>query len=95
MVLAGRLDFNPLTDCLTDCDGNTFNLEAPTGHELPQKGFDPGQNTYQEPPKDADVRAGISVAVDPKSDRLQLLQPFPRWDGGDLENMPVLIKVLP
>lgn len=90
LSIAGRLDFNPLTDELTGADGKKFKLEPPTGEELPSKGFDPGQDTYQAPPKDS---SNIKVDVDPKSQRLQLLSPFQKWDGKDLEDMVVLIKV--
>ena len=53
-------------------------------------GFDPGEDTYQHPPADG---SDINVDVDPTSDRLQLLTPFSKWDGGDLKDLPVLIKV--
>ncbi|EDQ87748.1 uncharacterized protein MONBRDRAFT_37734 [Monosiga brevicollis MX1] len=90
MVLAGRLDFNPLTDSLTGANGEEFKLEPPSGDELPSRGFDAGEDTYQAPPSD---RSGVSVDVDPSSDRLQLLEPFTKWDGKDIEDMEVLIKV--
>src|SRR5699024_11117083 len=77
-------------DELTGADGKKFKLEPPTGDELPSKGFDPGQDTYQAPPKES---GNISVYVDSKSQRLQLLKPFDKWDGKDLEDMTVLIKV--
>ena len=32
------------------------------------------------------------IVVDPRSQRLQLLTPFPAWNGEDLLNMPLLIK---
>lgn len=51
LSLAGRLDFNPLTDTLKGSDGKPFKLDAPFGDELPSKGFDPGMDTYAEPPK--------------------------------------------
>ncbi|CAG2110766.1 unnamed protein product, partial [Medioppia subpectinata] len=90
LAIAGRLDFNPLKDELTGADGKKFKLDAPTGDELPSRGFDPGQDTYQAPPVDG---KGISVDVDPKSKRLQLLAPFDKFDGKDLTDMVVLIKV--
>jgi len=90
MILGGRLDFNPMTDTLTGADGKEFKLEPPTGDELPSRGFDAGENTYQAPPASGE---DLSVDVDRESDRLQLLEPFDRWDGKDLENMEVLIKV--
>jgi aconitate hydratase len=90
LSIAGRLDFNPLTDELTGKDGKKFKLECPFGDELPSKGFDPGMNTYDAPPEDG---SKVQVDVDPKSDRLQLLAPFDKWDGKDLTDMTVLIKV--
>lgn len=90
LSIAGRLDFNPLTDELTGADGKKFKLECPFGDELPQKGFDPGMDTYEAPPADG---SKVKVDVDPKSQRLQLLEPFDVWDGKDLNDMTVLIKV--
>jgi aconitate hydratase len=57
---------------------------------LPSRGFDPGQDTYQAPPSDGST---ISVDVDPKSKRLQLLEPFKPWDHKDLEDLTILLKV--
>ena len=71
--------------------GSKFKLESPYGDELPAKGFDPGQDTYQPPPKDS---SSVKVQVDEKSNRLQLLTPFDKWNGKDLDDMVVLIKVL-
>lgn len=90
LSIAGRLDFNPLTDELTGADGKKFKLDCPFGDELPQKGFDPGMDTYEAPPADG---SKVKVDVDPKSQRLQLLEPFDVWDGKDLNDMTVLIKV--
>ncbi|KAF6775793.1 hypothetical protein AHF37_04363 [Paragonimus kellicotti] len=90
LALAGDLSFNPLTDELTDANGKKFKLQPPTGDTLPQRGFDPGQDTYQPPLPDA---SGVNVRVDPNSQRLQLLAAFPKWDGRDLENMLILIKI--
>lgn len=89
MAIAGDLGFNPLTDELTAADGSKFKFESPYGDELPSKGFDPGMDTYQPPPTDG---TGVPVKVDPKSNRLQLLSPFTKYDGKDLVDMPVLIK---
>jgi aconitate hydratase len=89
MTIAGTLNFNPLTDELTDKDGKKFKLKEPTGAGLPANGYDPGQDTYQAPPAD---RESVSVAVSPTSDRLQILQPFDAWDGKDAKDLPILIK---
>ncbi|KAK9900703.1 aconitate hydratase [Cystobasidium minutum MCA 4210] len=91
MAFAGSLTFNPMTDSLKGADGKEFKFSDPSGHALPAKGYDPGENTYQEPPSD---RASVQVAVDPKSDRLQILKPFKEWDGKDPKDLPVLIKAV-
>ncbi|KAH6844857.1 aconitase family-domain-containing protein [Chaetomium sp. MPI-CAGE-AT-0009] len=89
MSIAGTLSFNPLTDKLKDKDGNEFMLAPPSGASLPADGYDPGQDTYQAPPKDRNV---VSVQVSPSSDRLQLLSPFTAWDGKDATDCQILIK---
>ena len=90
LTFAGDLRFNPLTDTLTGADGKPFKFSDPTGNELPPRGYDPGENTFQAPPED---RVSVQVAVSPTSDRLQLLKPFKPWDGKTPEDLPVLIKV--
>lgn len=77
MSLAGTLKFNPITDELTDKNGKPFKLQPPAAadaqrNELPQKGFDPGENTYAAPPPAAEA-AKIKVNVSSTSQRLQLL----------------------
>ena len=71
--------------------GKEFLLDSPYGDELPSKGFDPGEDTYEAPPADG---TKLRVDVDPNSQRLQLLEPFDVWDGKDLVDLTVLIKVL-
>ena len=91
LALGGRLSFNPLTDSLTDSDGNPFRLEAPVqAPEAPPNGFQSGDSSYVAPPEDG---SGIHIVVNPDSERLQLLQPFPEWDGNDYVEVPVLMKV--
>ena len=90
MALAGRLDFNPITDTLKGADGKEFKLPTPYGDELPQQGFDAGVNTFAPPAIDG---SKVSLSVDPKSDRLQLLEPFAPWNGKDVNNAVILIKV--
>jgi len=90
LTLAGTLDFDPRTQSLAAADGSEFTLASPYGDELPAQGFDPGEDTYQHPPADG---SGVAVDVEPTSQRLQLLSPFAKWDGGDLKEMRVLIKV--
>jgi len=89
LALAGRLDFDPTTDTLIASDGSTVRLDPPVGEVLPSKGYDPGSNTFTAPPADG---SNVTVAVSPTSDRLQLLEPFPAWDGRDYLGLPVLMK---
>ncbi|CED84433.1 aconitate hydratase [Phaffia rhodozyma] len=91
MTFAGDLTFNPLTDTLIGKDGKPFKFSEPVGKELPPKGFDPGEDTFQAPPADGTT---VSVAVSPTSDRLQMLTPFKKWDGKDYIDAPVLIKAV-
>ena len=89
LALAGRLDFDPAHDTLTAPDGTEVTLEAPVGEVLPERGYDPGVDTFTAPPADG---SGVTVVVDPASDRLQLLEPFPAWDGEDFTGLVVLMK---
>jgi aconitate hydratase len=90
LALAGRLSFNPLTDTLTGADGTPFRLAPPQpAPEVPPASFEPGRTTYVAPP--ADGRA-LGLAVDPASERIQLMQPWPAWDGRDFTDLPVLLK---
>jgi aconitate hydratase len=59
------------------------------GEELPAKGFAKGEEGYVAPAENGDA---LTVDIPPTSERLQLLQPFPRWDGKDFEKLPLLIK---
>ena len=88
-ALAGKLTFNPLSDTLVNEQGEMVKLSPPSGHELPKKGFSPGLKGYVAP---ARYGARINVRVAPESERLQVLQPFPAWDGGDIVDVPVLLK---
>ncbi len=82
--LAGTTTFNPLKDTI---DG--VKLEPPTAPELPEKGFAISYDGYLEPPAN---RSSLTVEVDPNSQRLELLDPFPAWDGKDFVDVPVLVK---
>ena len=89
MAIAGTLDFNPLTDTLTNDKGEQVKLDPPTGYELPPRGFaveDPG---FQKPAEDG---SNVQVIVSPDSKRLQLLDPFAAWEGTDLKGLKLLIK---
>lgn len=89
LAIAGDLTFNPLTDSLKNEKGEMVKLDPPYGDELPAKGFDVKDAGYQEPVADG---SGVQVAVSPTSDRLQLLDSFPVWEGVDLKGLKLLIK---
>jgi aconitate hydratase len=89
LAIAGDLTFNPITDTLTNDKGEQVKLDEPTGQELPVRGFAVEDAGYQAPAADG---SGVTVAVDPSSKRLQLLDPFAAWDGNDLKGLKLLIK---
>lgn len=89
IAISGRLDFNPITDTLTNDKGEQVKLDPPVGDELPKKGFDVEDNGYIEPAADG---SGVEVKVNPDSERLQLLTPFAPWDGQNITGMKLLIK---
>jgi aconitate hydratase len=89
LAIAGDLGFNPLTDYLTNDQGEKFKLNPPVGDELPKKGFAVEDNGYQAPAEDGST---VAVAVDPNSTRLQLLDNFPAWDGKNILGAKLLIK---
>lgn len=90
LALAGRLSFNPLTDTLIGADGQPFQLTPPQpAPETPPQGFVRDTTLYQAPPA---VSSQVSLAVAPDSERLQVMEPWPAWDGADFLAMPILIK---
>ena len=89
VAISGRLDFNPISDTLTNESGEQVKLDEPKGSELPAKGFAVEDNGYQAPSEDG---SNVQVIVSPTSDRLQLLEPFQPWDGKNIEGAKVLIK---
>jgi aconitate hydratase len=89
MAIAGDLTFNPLTDSLTNEKGEQVKFDAPSGDELPTKGFALEDAGFQAPATDG---SKVTINVSPTSDRLQLLDPFSAWEGVDLKGLKLLIK---
>ncbi|MGH7167432.1 MAG: aconitate hydratase [Nitrospiraceae bacterium] len=89
VAFAGDLTFDPVHGTLKTADGKTLKFQPPQGEELPAKGFARGEEGYVAPSEDGE---NLTVDIPPTSERLQLLQPFPRWDGKDFDRLPVLIK---
>ncbi len=89
LAISGRLDFNPITDTLLNDNGEEVKLIAPTGDELPNRGFDVEDAGFQPPAEDG---SSVQIVVDPSSDRLQLLAPFEPWDKKNITGAKLLIK---
>ena len=90
LALGGRLSFNPLKDELTAADGAKFKLEPPKpAPEVPENGFMIPEGIFIAPPENSD---NVEVIIDPNSRRLQLLEPFSKWDGKDFVDLPLLVK---
>lgn len=87
--IAGRLDFNPITDKLINEEGKEVMLDEPNGYELPPLGFDVKDNGYIAPAQNG---KDVKVIVRPDSERLQLLNPFDAWDGKNITGAKLLIK---
>ncbi|HEY6165109.1 MAG TPA: aconitate hydratase [Nitrososphaeraceae archaeon] len=91
LALGGRLSFNPFTDELIAKDGTKFKLDPPKiAPEVPEDGFESVKDVYVPPSDDPE---SIDVIIDKKSNRLQKLEAFTRWDGKDFQNLPILSKV--
>jgi aconitate hydratase len=88
-AIAGDLRFNPLKDTLRNDLGEDVMLDEPTGYELPPKGFSVDDPGYQAAAKDG---SKVKIAINPDSQRLQLLEPFKAWEGVDLKGLHLLIK---
>ncbi|OYU96925.1 MAG: aconitate hydratase [Bacteroidetes bacterium B1(2017)] len=89
IAIAGDLSFNPITDTLINNKGEAVKLDPPSGDELPAKGYAVEDAGYLAPAVDG---SGVTIAVSPTSDRLQLLDPFAAWEGNDLTGLKLLIK---
>ena len=88
IAIAGKLDFDPTKDTLINENGEEVILDPPVGVELPSKGFDCEDSGYLEPVEDG---TDVNISVNPKSDRLQLLNPFTPI-GREINDARLLIK---
>ena len=88
-AIAGRLDFDPLHDTLVNDKGEEVRFDEPEGMVYPPKGFEVDDPGYVAPAEDG---SSVEVVVKPDSERLQLLKPFPAWDGKDFHGLHLLIK---
>ena len=89
LAFAGTLEFDPVNGTIPGPDGKAFRFTPPEGDELPPLGFAKGEEGYEAPPENGD---SVQVEIAPDSPRLQILAPFPRWDGKDIVDAPLLVK---
>ena len=89
-ALSGKLSFNPLEDTLPAGDGGVFKLTPPKSvPDVPEQGFVRDEAGYLPPAVDGDE---VEIVIDPASQRIARLEPFPAWDGQDFTELPVLFK---
>src|SRR5215470_10603012 len=86
LAFGGSLEFDPVHGTIPGPDGKAFRFTPPESEELPAQGFARGAEGFEAPAADGDA---VQVIVSPTSERLQLLQPFPRWDGRDFSELPI------
>ncbi|SJM87577.1 Probable aconitate hydratase 2 [Zygosaccharomyces bailii] len=91
MIYSSDAQFNPVTDSIKLDNGETFKFNPPSGQDLPTAGFEHGREEFY-PAADPKPQPDVEVKVSPSSDRLQLLEPFPAWNGKELKTN-VLLKV--
>ena len=89
LAISGKLSFNPSKDKIKLSDGRNFYFESPTGSELPEMGFEKiGSDDFLK----AELRPNTQVVIDSDSDRLQVLEPFTKWDRNEMINLKILLK---
>ena len=88
-AFSGDLGFDPVNQTIKTADGKDLKFDPPQGEELPANGFAKGEEGFVPPAENGE---GLKVDLPPTSERLQLLQPFPKWDGKDFEKLPLLLK---
>ena len=89
LAFAGTIEFDPVNGTIPGPDGKAFRFTPPEGDELPPLGFAKGEEGFEAPPEDGE---SVQVEIAPDSPRLQILAPFPRWDGRDFVDTPLLVK---
>ncbi|NJD22756.1 MAG: aconitate hydratase, partial [Melioribacter sp.] len=90
LAISGSLSFNPATDYLVNGQGEQVKLDPPFGDELPSHGFEKDTEGFIAPSEDG---FKTKVIINPKSERLQFMEPFKPWDKKDFVDLPLLLKV--
>ncbi len=91
LAFGGTFEFNPLKDTLKTKDGKEFKFSPPEAPELPENGFKTDDEGFVPPPADG---KDVEIKVSPDSERLQILEPFPAWDGNDFIELPIMFKAV-
>ncbi|GMM45691.1 aconitate hydratase [Pichia kluyveri] len=91
MIYSGKMDFNPLKDSIKLSNGENFKFNPPNGIDLPENGFVKGRKEFY-PELEPKPKSEIEIKIDNESDRLELLEPFEKWNGEELKTT-VILKV--
>ncbi|HNQ78524.1 MAG TPA: aconitate hydratase [Acidobacteriota bacterium] len=91
-ALAGRIDLDPTAQGIMTESGTELFLNPPEkADKLPPEGFPEAEDLLEKPPENG---SRVEIILDPESERLSMLEPFEPWDGEDLLDLPILMKVL-
>ena len=90
LTIAGKLSFNPISDNIVLDNGEEFTFDAPQGSELPTEGFAKIKtsdfDSFEIPDSEKEIN------IHPDSKRLQLLEPFEKWNSEQIKDLRILIK---
>ena len=89
LALGGSLDFDFLTESLINDEGEEVKLTPPIADELPSDGFAQTLEGFIQP---SDSNEVVEVIIDPKSTRLQILEPFKEFSKDNYDSLTVLMK---
>lgn len=92
LAFAGRVTFDPETEMLQNDAGENISLVVPKVDDLPALGFAENEAGCVPPAKNGE---DVTILIDSTSERLQVLEAFPKWDfSKDFSELPILVKAL-
>ena len=89
LALGGSLDFDFLTETLTNDKGEKVKLTPPVADELPSEGFAQTLEGFIQP---SNSNEEVEVIIDPNSTRLQILEPFQEFNENNYQSLTILMK---
>ena len=89
LALGGSLDFDFLTETLTNDKGEEVKLTPPVAEELPSEGFAQTLEGFIQP---SNSNEDVEVIIDPNSTRLQILEPFQEFNENNYQSLTILMK---